>query len=57
MVSSFPAILESANASPIIAGLSAAARPNVELALRKRRRDLSSGSFIGYSFLSWRFFF
>jgi hypothetical protein len=38
---------ESAHASPIVAGLNAAARPNIELALRKRRRDLSSGSFMG----------
>src|ERR1700685_569672 len=50
MVYSFPAILESANASPIVAGLNAAARPNIELALRKQRRDLPSGSFIGCSF-------
>src|SRR5208283_3187506 len=46
MVSSLSAILESASASPIVAGPNAAARPNNELALRKRRRDLSSASFI-----------
>src|SRR5208282_7723 len=50
MLFSFLAILESANASPIVAGPNAAARPNIELALRKPRRDLSSGSFIGCSF-------
>jgi hypothetical protein len=38
--------LESANASPIVSGLNATARPNIELALRKQRRDLSSDSFI-----------
>jgi hypothetical protein len=31
---------EFANASTIVFGLNAAARPNIELALRKRRRDL-----------------
>jgi hypothetical protein len=40
MVSSFSAILESADASPIVAGLNATATPNIELALRKQRRDL-----------------
>src|SRR5580658_11270820 len=47
MAFSFSAIPESANASPIVAGLNATDRPNIELALRKQRRDLSSGSFIG----------
>jgi hypothetical protein len=50
MASSFSAILESANDSPIVAGLNATARPSMELALRKQRRDLSSGSFIVCSF-------
>src|SRR3984893_17955858 len=52
MVSSFEVVLEleSANASPIVAGLNATARPTIELALRKQRRDLSSGCFILCSF-------
>jgi hypothetical protein len=37
---------EFANASTIVFGLNAAARPNIELAFRKRRRDLSSVCFI-----------
>jgi hypothetical protein len=41
VVSFFLAILESANAAPIVAGLNVTAKPNMELALRKRRRDLS----------------
>jgi hypothetical protein len=41
---------ESANAPLIVAGLNTTARPNIELALSKLRRDLSSGSFIGCSF-------
>ena len=41
---------ESANASAIVAGLNATARPNIELALRRQRRDLPSGSSIGFSF-------
>src|ERR1700722_9380661 len=65
MAVSFRAVLdfESANTPPIFAGLNATARPNIELALRKPRRDLSSGSFIGCSFsndfpgFSWCFFF
>src|ERR1700678_846276 len=42
-VSSFSSILESANASPLVAGPKATATPNIELTLRKRRRDLASG--------------
>src|ERR1700679_2737931 len=41
---------EFANASPIVAGLNATARLNIELTLRKQRRDLSPASFIGCSF-------
>src|SRR5580693_7721620 len=41
---------ESANASPLVLGPNAAARPAMELALRKRRRNLSSGGFIMSSF-------
>jgi hypothetical protein len=41
---------EAAKASIIVPGLNAAARPNIEPALRKRRRDPSSGSFIMCSF-------
>src|SRR5882762_282064 len=37
---------ESAIASPIVAGLNATARPNIELALRKQPHDLSSGCFM-----------
>src|SRR5438034_10312685 len=48
MVSSFGVVLdcESANASPMVPGLNATARPNTELALRKRRGDASSGRFV-----------
>jgi len=48
MVFSFCVVsdFESASASPIDAGLNATARPNIELALRKHPRDLSSGCFI-----------
>src|SRR6266699_6695561 len=48
IVFSFRVVLdfESANASPIVAGLNATVRPDVELALRKHPRDLSSGCFM-----------
>jgi hypothetical protein len=51
VVSSFEVIVdfESANTSPITAGLNAIASPNVELALRKPRRELSSGCFTVFS--------
>ena len=39
-------ILELAKASTIVPGLSATAKPNIELFFRKRRRDLSSSGFI-----------
>src|SRR5271170_721392 len=59
MVSSFWVVLhcESANASPVVLGRNATARPNMELALRKRRRDLSPGCFIGCSFRVFLGFF
>jgi hypothetical protein len=38
-----------AKASPIVAGRNATARPNMELAVKNRRRELSSSLFILWS--------
>jgi hypothetical protein len=51
MISSFGVLdIEAANISLIAPGFNTLTRPNMELALKKQRRDLSFGCFIACSF-------